>query len=81
MRLDRFLCDRKLGTRSQVKALLRQGLVTVNGETVSSGDRKIRENVDRVAFQGRELEASGFVYYMLNKPGGVVSASRDCQTR
>ena len=77
MRLDKFLCDRNIGTRSQVKTYIRQGLVTVNGKPVSMAEFKIDEMNDLVAFQGRVLRPGGFVYYMLNKPGGVVSATRD----
>lgn len=77
MRLDKFLCDRNMGTRSQVKNDIRRGLVTVNGKTVLSPDRKIDETGDLVTYQGRALRQAGFVYYMLNKPQGVVSATQD----
>ena len=77
MRLDKFLCDRNIGTRSQVKTYIRQGLVTVNGEPVLSPDRKIDESGDLVTYQGQALRSAGFVYYMLNKPQGVVSATQD----
>ncbi len=77
MRLDRFLCEMNIGTRSQVKTALRQGLVTVNGLGVRDAGLKIDELNDRVCFQGKELEYRKFVYYMLNKPAGVVSATQD----
>lgn len=77
MRLDRFLCEMNMGTRSQVKALIRQGAVTVNGLAVKDADFKIRETEDNVCVRGRTLEYHKFVYYMLNKPAGVVSATRD----
>lgn len=75
--MDKFLCDRNIGTRSQVKTYIRQGLVTVNGKPAMAADLKIDESSDLVAFQGRELHSRGFVYYMLNKPQGVVSATQD----
>ena len=77
MRLDRFLSELNIGTRSQVKSALRQGLVTVNGLTERDAGRRIDELGDRVCFQGRSLHYRKFVYYMLNKPAGVVSATRD----
>lgn len=77
MRLDRYLCELNTGSRSQVREFVRKGLVSVNGQVVRAADCKIDENRDRVAFQGRELSYRKFVYYMLNKPPGVVSATRD----
>lgn len=77
MRLDKYLCELNIGTRSQVKDFIKKGLVTVNGEVVRQADYQLKEQKDKVAFQGKELLYRKFVYYMLNKPGGVVSATRD----
>ncbi len=77
MRLDKFLCEMNIGTRSQVKAYVKQGLVTVNGTIVRAGDLKIAENSDVVTFRGEHLHYRKFHYYMLNKPKGVVSATED----
>lgn len=77
MRLDKFLCDRNIGTRSQVKIYIRQGLVTVNGKPATDADLKIDEFSDLVAFKGCQLHSQSYVYYMLNKPKGVVSATQD----
>lgn len=77
MRLDRFLCQMQIGTRSQVKAYVRQGLVAVNDITVRDPDGKIDELRDRVTFRRQAVQYSRFVYYMLNKPAGVVSATAD----
>ena len=77
MRLDKFLCEMKIGTRSQVKGILRQGLVTVNGITAKNADMKIDETADQICFRGQLLRYQRFVYYMMNKPKGVVSAVRD----
>lgn len=77
MRLDKFLCEMNVGTRSQVKNLIRRGLVTVNGRAAGDAGLKINESNDSVCVQGRVLEYRKFVYYMLNKPAGVVSATRD----
>ncbi|MCI9141510.1 MAG: rRNA pseudouridine synthase [Lachnospiraceae bacterium] len=77
MRLDRFLSEMNIGTRAQVKTYVRQGLVAVNGITVKSPDVKIREDADHITFRGKLLSYQKYVYYMLNKPEGVVSATND----
>ncbi len=77
MRLDKFLCETGFGTRSQVKALLKKGLVTVNQETVKQPEQKIDEDRDQVECAGKEAVYAPFVYLMLHKPAGVVSATQD----
>lgn len=77
MRLDKFLCEMNLGTRSQVKSYVRRGQASVNGVTAVDPQMKIREGMDEVAFRGQILCYRKNVYYMLNKPAGVVSATRD----
>lgn len=77
MRLDRYLCELNIGSRSQVKEFVRKGLVSVNGQVIRSADQKIEEQKDQVAFQGNILTYQKYVYYMLNKPLGVVSATQD----
>lgn len=77
MRLDRYLCELNIGSRSQVKEFVRKGFVSVNGQVIRSADQKIEEKRDQVAFQGKILTYQRYVYYMLNKPGGVVSATQD----
>ena len=75
-RLDKFLCDNKIGTRSQVKGLIQKGLVTVNGEAVKKADAKVADT-DIVCYQGTVLSSEEFGYFMLNKPAGVISATED----
>ncbi|MCI8692399.1 MAG: rRNA pseudouridine synthase [Lachnospiraceae bacterium] len=77
MRLDKLLCEMKIGTRSQVKTYIRQGFVTVNGMPVKQSDLKIEEASDKIVFRGNILHYRKFFYYMLNKPPGTVSATRD----
>lgn len=77
MRLDRYLCELNIGSRSQVREFVRKGLVSVNGQVIRSADQKIEEQKDQVAFQGKILTYQRYVYYMLNKPRGVVSATQD----
>lgn len=77
VRLDKFLCDCRIGTRSQVKDAIRQGLVSVNGSIIKKADIKIEENKDTVALRGQPLSYRRYAYYMLHKPAGVVSATMD----
>lgn len=77
VRLDKFLCEMNIGTRSQVKQIIRQGQVGVNGQIITSVDYKVDENTDQITFCGEVLCFQPFHYYMLNKPIGVVSATRD----
>ncbi len=75
-RLDKFLCDKKIGTRSQVKVLIQKGLVTVNDEVVKKADVKVAD-MDVVCCQGVVLSSEEFGYFMLNKPAGIISATED----
>lgn len=77
MRLDKYLCLLEVGTRSQVKNYIRQGLVTINGSPAKRPEQKVNEEHDIIAFRGKELCYKEFYYYMLNKPSGVVCATRD----
>ena len=81
IRLDKFLADSQLGTRSEVRQLLKKGLVSVNGEIVKKPEFKIDPASDRGCFDGKEVSSQQEVYYMLNKPAGVVSATRDNHDR
>ena len=77
IRLDKFLCEMEIGTRSQVKDMVKKGMVSVDGEVVKKADYKFDENTSKVYVNGRELSYQKFYYYMLNKPQGVVSATTD----
>ena len=77
MRLDKFLVDCGVGSRSQVKTFLKKKQVTVNGQVETSPKTQIDENQDQIAFQGQALTHETFVYYLLNKPQGVISATED----
>ncbi|MCM1189073.1 MAG: 16S rRNA pseudouridine(516) synthase [bacterium] len=57
--------------------MIRRGQVSVNGETARKADQKLREGADLVCVQGEEVCYRKYVYYMLNKPAGVVSAVTD----
>lgn len=77
LRLDKFLCEMKTGTRSQVKVFIRKGLVTLNGTTVKSPEQKINEKADTVCVNGKRVSYQKYAYFMLHKPAGYVSATRD----
>ena len=81
MRLDKYLCDAGIGTRSQVKEIIRRKAVTVNGKTVTDAGMKIDAAKDIILYQGRQIAYTALVYYLLNKPAGVVSATRDPSDR
>ena len=77
MRIDKFLSNNNLGTRSQVKEYLKSGVVTVNGEIVKKADFSIDENRDEICFKGKKIEYKKYIYIILNKPGEIVTATRD----
>ena len=76
-RLDKFLADAGLGTRSEVKRMLKGGLVSVNGATVKDPAMKIDAGSDAIEYRGERVAFEEHRYYMLNKPDGVVSATED----
>ena len=77
MRLDKFLCEMGVGTRSEVKACLKKGQVTVNGEIIKKPEVKIDENNDIICYLGQTLSYEAVQYFLLNKPAGCVTATRD----
>lgn len=78
-RLDKFLCDCGVGTRSQVKAILKAGRVTVDGKPEKDGSRKLDPTAAVVCLDGEVLGACGRLVVMLNKPAGFVTATEDAQ--
>lgn len=76
-RLDKFLCDSGVGTRSQVKAILKAGRVTVDGKPEKDNSRKIDPNVHIVCLDGEVLGGKRRIVLMLNKPAGFVTATED----
>ena len=81
MRLDRLLCELNLGTRSRVKKEIKAGLVSVNGVTVLRPEEQVREAADLVCYKGQPCVYEEYVYYLLHKPAGVVSATQDKRDR
>ena len=77
IRLDKFLKDMGIGTRKEVKEYIRKKLVTVNDIVIKNDDYKINEEKDVVKFNNNIIKYEKYVYLMLNKPAGVVSATFD----
>lgn len=81
MRLDKLVAQMQIGTRSQVKNYIRNGKFTVNGQVIKKPEYKVNELEDRVCFMGQALCFQKFVYYMLHKPSGVVTAKKDSRDK
>ncbi len=77
IRLDKYLADAGQGTRSEVKIKLKQCRVRVNDVVVKKPETKINPDEDIVSIDGKALCHEEYQYYMLNKPAGVVSATKD----
>ena len=78
MRLDRFISSQIADvSRKDVKKLCLKGRVTVNGTAAKRSDMHIDENKDVVLLDGKKIEYKEHIYIMLNKPQGVVCATRD----
>ena len=77
IRLDKYLGEMGMGTRSQLKEAAKKGRILVNGDVEKKTDRKIDPETDQVLFDGRLISYVKMEYYMLNKPQGVVSATED----
>ena len=79
-RLDKLLGQEGLGTRSELKKAIRSGRALVNGAVEKDPGRQISSE-DEVCFDGRKVRGDRYVYYMLNKPAGVITATEDGQMR
>ena len=77
IRIDKYLSSQLNISRTDAKKLLRGGGVTVNGEKAVKAEQPVDPDFDAVAVGGREVGYKKHLYIMMNKPAGVVSASRD----
>ncbi|MBQ7223116.1 MAG: rRNA pseudouridine synthase [Erysipelotrichaceae bacterium] len=71
MRLDKFLADMQVGTRSEVKKLIRQKAVTVDGTVAKDPGMNVSEN-SNITVNGEEVSYVRYEYFLLNKPQGYV---------
>lgn len=77
LRIDKYLADCGIGTRSEVKKYIKAKQITVNGEVVVKPEQKIDENADVICFKGQPITYEKYVYYLLHKPAGCVTAKQD----
>ena len=77
VRIDKYLADCSIGTRSEVKKYIKAKQITVNGEVVAKPEQKIDENADVICFKGQPITYEKYVYYLLHKPAGCVTAKQD----
>ena len=81
IRLDKYLADMGIGTRTEVKKLIRQGRVKVGDVVVKAPEQKIDTATQKVFCEGQEVGYEEYEYYMLNKPTGYVSATTDAKDK
>ncbi|WP_409302265.1 pseudouridine synthase [Peribacillus sp. SCS-155] len=77
MRIDKMLSNIGYGSRTEVKKLLKSGAVAVNEKVVKDPKEHVDTKADRVTVQGEDVEYREFIYLMMNKPPGVLSATED----
>ncbi len=76
-RLDKYLTERGAGSRREVQRLIRSGAVSLNGTVCKKPDTKLDPQTGSVTVSGKNIDADKFIYIMMNKPAGVVSATKD----
>lgn len=77
MRLDKFLAEMNVGSRREIKEAAKKGRIRVNDSIVKSSDVKISPVIDKVYFDNREIGYVEYEYFIMNKPQGVISATKD----
>ena len=77
LRLDKYLADMQIGTRSEVKNYIKKRMVSINGSVAVRPEQKVDVDNDSITFQGKMLTYVKYEYYMLHKPSGFVSATKD----
>lgn len=81
MRIDKFLVQAQVATRSQAHKLIKQKQVLVNDQVVKAFKQQIDENNDVVQVAGKVIHYQEYYCYLLNKPQGVITATKDAQHR
>ena len=76
-RLDKVLSNLGYGTRKEIKQVVRKGFVEVNGEIVKDSGMQVDPEADKIFINGEEIFYRKYIYLMMNKPDGVVSATFD----
>lgn len=81
MRLDKYLAQMSVGSRSEVKQMIRKGQVCINGQTAKKPESKVEQSEDVITVNGTEISYAEEEYIMLHKPAGVVSATKDTKEK
>ncbi len=81
LRIDKMLSQTMLLSRSDAKKLLRSGSVAINGNVCKNADMKVDPSNDTVTVNGKKLVYEKYIYIMMHKPDGIVSASRDAKEK
>ncbi len=81
MRLDKFLSEMGVGTRSELKKAIRAGAVQIDGRTALRPEEKVEPEQQEIIYQGKQISYVKYEYYMLNKPADVISATEDAAAR
>lgn len=77
LRLDKFISSQLNISRTDAKKLLRQNSVLVNGKSVTRAETSVDTDNDCITVSGKEIAYKKYIYIMMNKPKGVVSATED----
>ena len=77
IRLDKFLADSGVGTRTDVKKRIREGRITVNDAVAKKPDLKVDPEQDQILFDHRPVIYEKYSYYLFHKPAGCVTARCD----
>ena len=76
-RIDKIIATQTNYSRKEVKKLVLQKRVMVNGEIISKSDIKVDENNDKIEIDGNKINVKKYIYLILNKPKGYISATED----
>lgn len=76
-RLDKLLSNAGYGSRREIAAIARSGGILVNGEVCRAPERKLDSDSDCIIVSGQRAQVQRQYYFMLNKPAGVITATRD----
>lgn len=81
MRIDKMLANLGFGSRKEVKKILKDGAVKINDQIVKNAKEHVNPETDIVTLHGEVIEYKEFIYLMMNKPQGVISATEDYQEK
>ncbi len=81
MRIDKWLAHMGVATRSELRIMAKRGVITVNGKAEKDTGRQVVPGIDQLMVDGQEVRFEPFLYIMMNKPKGVISATEDRRER